>query len=125
MANLYRPIGSPVQTKISGRSSLVTKASKRKHGIRPPQERRKRPPRGAASPTSPRRLRALENQRQALGLRMAGASFDEIAESLGYANRAGAHKAVMTAIEGTLREPAAQVRELELKRLDRLWLAAY
>jgi hypothetical protein len=56
---------------------------------------------------------------------MAGASFEDIAESLGYANRAGAHKAVMTAIESTLPVPAAQVRELELKRLDRLWLGVW
>jgi hypothetical protein len=56
---------------------------------------------------------------------MAGASYDDIAESLGYASRAGAHKAVMTAIASTLTEPAAQVRELELKRLDRLWLAVW
>lgn len=84
-----------------------------------------RPPRGAASPTSPLRLKALERQRQALALRMAGASFDEIAESLGYADRGGAHKAIMAAIESTLREPAEGVRELELKRLDRLLMAAW
>src|SRR5262245_27392556 len=86
---------------------------------------RKRNGRGAASRTSPQRLQALEKQRQALQLRIAGANFDEIAETLGYANRGGAHKAIMTAIESTLREPAAQVRELELKRLDRLWMAAW
>jgi hypothetical protein len=56
---------------------------------------------------------------------MAGASFDEIAESLGYADRGGAFKAVMTALNSTLLEPAAEVRELELKRLDRLWLAVW
>lgn len=80
---------------------------------------RKRNGRGAASRTSPKRLQALEKQRQALQLRIAGANFDEIAESLGYANRGGAHKAIMTAIENTLREPVAHVRDLELKRLDR------
>jgi hypothetical protein len=84
-----------------------------------------RTPRGAASPTSPQRLKALDKQRQALALRMAGASFDEIAESLGYADRGGAFKAVMAALQSTLPEPAAQVRELELKRLDRLWLAVW
>ena len=88
-------------------------------------KRRTRTPRGAASPTSPQRLKALDKQRQALALRMAGASFDEIAESLGYADRGGAHKAVMAALQSTLPEPAAQVRELELKRLDRLWLGVW
>jgi hypothetical protein len=56
---------------------------------------------------------------------MAGASFDEIAESLDYADRGGAHKAVMAGLQSTLPEPAAQVRELELKRLDRLWLGVW
>jgi hypothetical protein len=58
-------------------------------------------------------------------MRIAGASFDDIANALGYADRAGAHKAVMAALEKTLTEPAAQVRELELKRLDRLFLAVW
>ena len=89
------------------------------------RKHRTRTPRGAASPTSARRLEALNKQRQALALRMAGASFDEIAESLGYADRGGAHKAVMAGLQSTLPEPAAQVRELELKRLDRLWLAVW
>jgi hypothetical protein len=100
----------------------MAKNGTRKHRT---HKHRTRPLRGAASPTSARRLEALEKQRQALALRMAGASFDEIAESLGYADRGGAHKAVMAAIESTLPEPALQVRELELKRLDRLWLAAW
>jgi hypothetical protein len=56
---------------------------------------------------------------------MAGASYDDIADALGYAARGGAHKAVMAAIDSTLPEPAAKVRELELKRLDRLWLAVW
>src|SRR5712664_2138464 len=86
---------------------------------------RKQKARGAASRTSPQRLKALDKQRQAMQLRIAGASFDEIAESLGYANRGGAHKAIMAGIESTLREPAEGVRELELKRLDRLLMAAW
>jgi hypothetical protein len=86
---------------------------------------RTRTPRGAASPTSSRRLEALGKQRQALAMRIAGASFDEIADALGYADRGGAHKAIMAAIERTLPESAAQVRKLELKRLDRLWLAVW
>jgi hypothetical protein len=84
----------------------------------------KRMLRGGASPTSARRLRAAERQRQALDLRMGGASYDQIAESLGYANRGGAHKAV-TAGLATPPELAEGVRELELKRLDRLWLTVW
>jgi hypothetical protein len=58
-------------------------------------------------------------------MRIAGASFDDIAEALSYASRAGAHKAIMTAIESTLPEPVEAVRQLELNRLDRLWLAVW
>jgi hypothetical protein len=60
-----------------------------------------------------------------LELRKAGASFDVIAQELGYANKAGAHKAVMAALDATLREPAAAVRTLELERLDRLFLVVW
>jgi hypothetical protein len=56
---------------------------------------------------------------------MAGNGFDDIAKTLEYADRSGAHKAVMTAIENTLSEPAEAVRQLELKRLNALWLVAW
>jgi hypothetical protein len=103
----------------------MAKIGRQKDGVRQPREAKKRPPRGAASPTSPRRLQALEKQRQAVTMRIAGASFDDIAEALGYASRAGAHKAIMTAIQSTLPEPVEAVRQLELNRLDRLWLAVW
>jgi len=81
--------------------------------------------RGAASPTSAFRLAAFQKQKQALELRLAGASYLKIADTLGYANKGGAHKAVMAALEKTIREPADRVRKIELERLDRLWFSAY
>jgi hypothetical protein len=80
---------------------------------------------GRNSPTSERRLRTAEKRQRALERRKAGASFDAIAQELGYANKAGAHKAVLAALDQTLREPAAEVRKLELERLDRLFLVVW
>jgi hypothetical protein len=77
------------------------------------------------SKTSQRRLRAIERQRQALELRKAGVSFDEIGHTLGYAGPSGAYRAVMSALKRTLQEPADEVRKLELARLDRAQRVAW
>lgn len=77
------------------------------------------------SPASPRRINVAEKQRQALELRKAGASYAMIAERLGYENKGSAYRAVMTALDRTLREPADELRELEVARLDALLLALW
>src|SRR3990167_920992 len=77
------------------------------------------------SPTSPRRLQAIERQRQALELRKAGASFESIAKQLGYADHKGAYKAIISAIHKTLKAPADEVQELELLRLDAMFLGLW
>lgn len=64
-----------------------------------------------------------DKERQALELRKAGASFDQIAERLGYSDRSGAHRAVSRALQSVLKEPAEELRALEAERLDRLLLA--
>lgn len=84
-----------------------------------------RPTGAGVSSTGVRNLSALDRQMQALDLRKSGASFAQIAQALGYATPSGAHKAVMSAIKKTLREPAEEVRTLELERLDRLQMAAW
>jgi hypothetical protein len=75
--------------------------------------------------TSPRRLSAHDRQLRALTLRKGGASYDEIAAELGYSNRGGAYKAVSSALRETLREPADDVRALELDRLDHMMSAVW
>ena len=82
----------------------------------------RRPPRGAASLTSPRRMGAAAKQVQAMQLREAGVSFEKIAETVGYRDRSGAYKAVMTGLTVTRLEPATKLRRLELRRLDKLML---
>lgn len=72
------------------------------------------------SKTSERRLAARDRQIRALRLRQEGKSFPEIARELGYRSVAGAYDAVMGALHETLREPAEQVRSLELERLDQM-----
>jgi hypothetical protein len=85
-------------------------------------KRRKTRLRGAASPTSPRRVRAAAKQSQAMQLREAGVSFEKIAETLGYRNRSSARKAVLAGLKAARLEPAKILRQLEVRRLDKLWL---
>ena len=72
-----------------------------------------------------RRVQAHERHLQALELRKAGATYQAIAEQLGYAHAKSAYKAVASALRATLREPAAGVRELEVARLDSALLAVW
>ena len=72
--------------------------------------------------TSPRRLAAAERQRQALALRSGGASFDQIAKSLGFANRSGAYLAVMAALRRVPEPEVKSYRALNLERLNTMRL---
>ena len=76
------------------------------------------------SKTSPRRIAAVDKQRQALELRMAGRRWQEIAQAVGYASHSGAIAAVNAALEKTLKEPADRHRALTIERLTKL-LATY
>lgn len=67
----------------------------------------------------------IEKERQVLELRRAGVTFDEIATRVGYADRGAAHKAYKRALARTLQQPAAEIRELEADRLDRLLVAVW
>jgi hypothetical protein len=61
----------------------------------------------------------------ALELRKAGVSFPQIARRLGYSGPGAAFKAVQSALDATLREPAESLRTLEAERLDRLMLGVW
>ena len=77
------------------------------------------------SKTSPRRIRVRERQAQALELRKAGASFDQIAAQLGYHSKQAAHFAVKTGLAAIIREPAEELRALDLRRLDQILLVLW
>ena len=74
----------------------------------------------AESRLSPRRIAAAQKQRQAVELRMAGRTWEEIADALGYANHSGAIAAVRTALAKSLEEPSAEFRALTLERLTKI-----
>ena len=61
---------------------------------------------------------AAERQRQALDLRRAGATYEQIARTLGYRSFSGARKAVQSGLKTSLREPADELRQLMADRLD-------
>ncbi|MDD3072034.1 MAG: hypothetical protein PHX88_12665 [Methanoculleus horonobensis] len=83
---------------------------------------------GRNSPTAQRRIEAKERSLKALELRKKGYRYEAIAKKLGYTSRGTAHKAVMRELEllaQECQEEAAKVRDLELQRLDDLFLAAW
>ena len=59
-----------------------------------------------------------ERRRKALELRKAGATYEQVANQLGYHDKSHARKEIAEAIESIVREPAAEVLDLELSRLD-------
>src|SRR4051812_18656981 len=65
-------------------------------------------------------ISTVERERMALELRKEGRSFSEIAEELGYANHTGPLRAVRRALVKTLQQPADELRQLEIERLDLL-----
>jgi len=77
------------------------------------------------SKASGKRIAAAERRGQALALRKAGLGYAAIARQLGYAGPSGAHKAIMTALHAVTREPARELVELEVARLDDLLLGLW
>jgi hypothetical protein len=63
-------------------------------------------------------VKAVDKHAQALRMRQAGASYDDIARVLGYRSPSGAYNAIQSAMKKTLQEPADELRLLELSRLD-------
>ena len=71
------------------------------------------------SATSPRRLVAVDRQRQALALRIQGMTLQQIADAVGYKSRQAAHVALTAAIRKSMRPPeVTHERYVDLERLD-------
>jgi len=71
--------------------------------------------------TSPKRIDDLKRRQEAFALRKGGANYHQIAKQLGFNSPQSAHQYVMEAIKElneTLQEEIAQVRRMELERLD-------
>lgn len=70
-------------------------------------------------------VKASDKQLTALRLRKAGVSYLDIAQQLGYRGASGAHAAVKSALKRTLQEPADELRNLELERLDAMLMGIW
>jgi hypothetical protein len=82
---------------------------------------------GAAAKSSVRRIRTTEKTLRALELRKRGLNYTQIGKKLGCA-RSTACRYVLSELENLAdkcREEAVHVRDLELQRLDDLYLIAY
>ena len=82
---------------------------------------------GAAAKSSVRRIRTTEKTLKALELRKRGMNYTQIGEELGCA-RSTACRYVLSELENLAekcREEAVHVRDLELQRLDALYLKAW
>ena len=67
----------------------------------------------------------IDKEIKVLELRRAGLTWQRIAEETGYADHTGAYAAYKRAIKRTMQQPADELREQELDRIDRLQLAAW
>ena len=67
----------------------------------------------------------VDKEVKVLELRRAGLTWQRIAEETGYADHTGAYAAYKRAIKRTMQQPADELREQELDRIDRLQLAAW
>ena len=82
---------------------------------------------GAAAKSSVRRIRTTEKTLRALELRKRGLNYTQIGKKLG-CHRSTACRYVLSELEylaDKCREEAAHVRDLELQRLDALYLKAW
>ena len=67
----------------------------------------------------------VDKEVKVLELRRAGLTWQRIAEETGYADHTGAYAAYKRAIKRTMQQPADELREQEVDRIDRLQLALW
>lgn len=75
---------------------------------------------GNSSKRDKRAIERAEKAALALGLRRGGASYAQIAQQLGFANKSVAFKLVQQAIKDIPKEDAPEVFALDLERIDAL-----
>lgn len=80
------------------------------------------------SASKAQRAITAKRRARAITMRLAGATYDQIAEELGYASKAAAYMDITRALEANVveqRRPAELLRQEELQRLDALWGRAW
>jgi hypothetical protein len=90
---------------------------KRAMAVRPPTKKKKA--------VTAKRIQAVENQRRALELRKSGATYDQIAQVIGYSDASGASKAVQRALQAVIQEPAKEVLTINMERLNHMLLTVW
>jgi hypothetical protein len=58
-------------------------------------------------------------------MRKAGTTYERIARELGYRGPSSAYKAIQSALQKTLQEPAHELRIIEMERLNALYFSVY
>ncbi len=76
-------------------------------------------------PSAEERVAAAERQAQALQLRLGGASFAQIGRQLGDVSAPRAYQLYKAALRQVVRQPNAELVDLELARLDQLLVAMW
>lgn len=66
-----------------------------------------------------------ERRANALKLKIAGATYDAIARTMNYASAGNAYRDVHAALKDITREPAEQLKQIELQRCDEMLLAIW
>jgi hypothetical protein len=67
----------------------------------------------------------IDRELKVLELRRAGLTWQRIAEQVGYADHSGAYLAYKRAMKRTLQQPADEIRNTEIDRIDRMQLALW
>jgi len=76
--------------------------------------------------TSARVIIARKREAEALELRLAGGTYEQIAQAIGYETRSAAYRAVVRALRSLSKvQDVEHLRELESERLDRLFLGVW
>ena len=71
------------------------------------------------------RMSSKEKQKRAMALKLAGASYAQIAENLGYADSSGAYKAVSRGMKNSLQESAGDLRKIHYGRLEHMLMLVW
>jgi AraC-like DNA-binding protein len=92
-------------------------------------QNKKTPNHGAKKGRKPgntsRRILAQEKRRLGLELRKAGATYDQIAERVGYSDASSARRAVERAIQQVPREAVLELKTLQIERLNHMLMALW
>lgn len=71
------------------------------------------------------RIQSQQKRRAALEMRKAGATYDQIAQAVGYKDGGGARKAVIKAMGDVIQEPVAELKVLQHERLNHMLVAIW